>query len=428
MAAQDRVSPQLRQVLSWPEGVAFTVAAVLGSGILILPAVTANLAGPGALFAWAAMALLIIPLAIVLGRLATAAAHAGGIAEYVRRAFGLRMGQLTGLLYIGTVPMGAPLAALIGAHYLGPLLGTSPARITALAAALLFVSVVLNTLGVELSGRVAMGAVLAIAAILLAAVATAVPHVHPNAFTPWLPRGWAPVGEDAALLFWAFVGWEMLAHMAEEFRNPSRDVMRAMIVAVAVIDLLYLAVATVTVGTHMYGPGRTATGLAQLVALGLGPTGSWLVGVLAFLIAYGTVHTYVAGFSRLVFAEARIGNLPRWFSHLHPRYQTPTRVLWLQLVPWAIVLAWTYWGHLSLATLVAWPSAIFIALYVLAMLAALRLLPRRLDRVLALIGLATTLGALAFLGWVALYPIGIVALGAWLAPRPSATRASSPDP
>jgi amino acid efflux transporter len=93
-----------------------------------------------------------------------------------------------------------------------------------------------------------------------------------------------------------------------------------------------------------------------------------------------------------------------------------------------VVLAWTYWGHLSLATLVAWPSAIFIALYVLAMLAALRLLPGRLDRVLALIGLATTLGALAFLGWVALYPIGIVALGAWLVPRPPAATATSPGP
>jgi amino acid efflux transporter len=160
------------------------------------------------------------------------------------------MGQFTGPLYLGTVPM-ARRCPLSSRPYLGRLLGLSPAWLTGMAGGLLLLSVVLNVFSVELSGRVALAAALVIASILLAAVATSVPHVVLDAFSPWLPHGWLPVGEGAALLFGAFVGWDMLAHMAEEFYNPERDVMRAMVVAIIVIDVLYLAVATVTAGTHM---------------------------------------------------------------------------------------------------------------------------------------------------------------------------------
>lgn len=421
---QDFASPEpataaggLHRVLTWREGASFTIAAVLGSGILILPAVTANLAGPASLIAWVLMALLIVPLAIVLGRLSTAFPHAGGIAEFVRQAFGPRWGQLTGILYIGTVPMGGPIAAIIGAAYLGGVVGFSAHATVGAAAVILVASVVLNILGVELSGRTVVLVVLGISAILLLSVITAAPHIELHNFQPWLPHGWVPVGRDLALLFWAFVGWEMLAHMTEEFRDPARDVMRAMLVAIVVVDLLYLAAAFATVGTHMYGPGRTDNALAQLVGLSLGRGGELLVGLLGFLIAYGTIHTYVAGFSRLVYAEARAGNLPAWLHQLHPRYRTPTRVLWLHLVPWGAVMVWVYATGLRLQALIAWPSAIFITLYILAMAAGFRLLATRLERGLALLGLAVSVGALLFLGRIGLYPVAIIVLGLLFLPR-----------
>ncbi len=401
----------LKRVLSWREGAGFTIAAVLGSGILVLPALTANLAGPGSLLAWAIMAILIAPLAWVLGRLAAAYPHAGGIAEFVRQAFGARLGRLTGLLYIATVPMGAPVAALIGAAYLGAAIGLPHAGVMAAAAAMLFLSILLNVLGVEFSGRTIVFVVIGISLILLLGVVTAIPHLRLANFSPWLPHGIWPVGKDVALLFWAFVGWEMLAHMTEEFKNPARDVMRAMFVAMVVVDLLYLSAAVATVGTHTYGPGRTANALADLVGLTLGRSGEILVGILGWLISYGTIHTYVAGFSRLVYAEARIGNLPRWLHQLHPRRRTPTRILWLHAVPWTIVMLWTYLSGVSLATLIAWPSAVFIVLYILAMASGFRLLDPLQERVLAAIGVLVSFGALLFLGWTMLYPGAVLLLG-----------------
>lgn len=422
-----RAEEGLQRVLGWREGAGFTIAAVLGSGILVLPALTANLAGPGSLMAWVIMAVLIVPVAWVLGRLATAYPHAGGIAEFVRQAFGLRLGRITGLLYIATVPMGAPVAALIGAAYLGVAVGLTHTGVMVAAAAMLFLSLLLNVLGVEFSGRTIVLVVIGIAAILLLAVVTATPHLRLVNFSPWLPHGLWPVGEDVALLFWAFVGWEMLAHMTEEFRHPGRDVMRAMFVAMVVVDLLYLTVAVATVGTHTYGPGRTANALADLVGLTLGRGGEILVGILGWLISYGTVHTYVAGFSRLVYAEARIGNLPAWLQKLHPRRRTPARILWLHAVPWGIVMLWTYVTGVSLATLIAWPSAVFIVLYVLAMASGFRLLRLPVERLLAAAGVLLSMGALVFLGWTMLYPGAILLLGALFLRRPQAGAHNGPD-
>lgn len=101
----------LRPSLGWAEGAGFTVAAVLGAGVLVLPAVTATLAGPAAILAWMLMAVAAAPMALTLGALAVRLPDAGGIAAYAREAFGPRVGRVVGLLYLGTVPVGAPAAA-----------------------------------------------------------------------------------------------------------------------------------------------------------------------------------------------------------------------------------------------------------------------------------------------------------------------------
>lgn len=78
----------LKKSLTWLPGAALTIGAVLGSGILVLPAAAAVIAGPASLVAWALMALLTVPVAFTLGRLAVLRPDAGGIAAYARLAFG----------------------------------------------------------------------------------------------------------------------------------------------------------------------------------------------------------------------------------------------------------------------------------------------------------------------------------------------------
>ncbi len=403
----------LKRALTWREGAGFTVAAVLGSGVLVLPSLTATMAGPASLWAWILIALAIIPIGLTLGQLAVRYPDAGGIAAYVREAFGTFSGRVIGYLYLATVPVAAPAAAIIGMDYVRTFLHWSWAPTIGGATLILAAAILANYLGVELSGMTVTVVVVVIAVVMLAAVILAMPHMNTQVFSPWLPHGWIPVGQSLALLFWAFVGWEMLGHMVEEFVNPTTDVPRALAMAIMVIDVLYIAVSVVTIGTRTYGAGKTGDGLAQLVGLGLGRAGMAVIVVLAILVTYGTIHTYVAGFSRLVYAQSRAGDLPLTFAELHRRFRTPSRVLIALIVPFAIVLV-VEWVHpLDLSQLILWPSAIFIVLYIAAMGAGWRLLSKPGHRAAAVLGLVFSIVALSFVGWALLLPLGIIVV-AWM--------------
>jgi len=409
--------PGLRPVLRWPEGTALTIASVLGSGVLYLPALTAEEAGPGGLLAWLGMGLLIVPLALTLARLAARWPDAGGIAAFARAAFGPAGGAAAGWLFLGTVPLGAPIAALIGAGYVGAAFGLGhPAQI-AVAAGLLALSVALNALGVQISGRAAGLVVGLVACLLLAAIVVGAGHLRAAAFRPMLPHGLEPVGLDMALLFWAFVGWEAVANYAEEFADPARDLRRSMLLSIVVVDVLYLLLAVVTVGTGSYGPGRGQDALAVMLGAAGGRASTLATCLIALLVTYGTIHAYVGSFVRLVYAQARAGDFPRYFAQLNPRLRTPLRAVGMLGAVFAAVLGLLAAFPVGLPSLLGWSSGVFIALYVLAMACGLRLLEGRAERLLALVALVVCLGTLPFLGWGAVYPLGLAALGAGFGAR-----------
>jgi len=403
---------KLRRTISWPQGAALTIGAVLGSGVLILPVETAVLAGPASLVGWLLMGLFAVPLAMTMGSLGAAYPDAGGIASYARKAFGPEAGTITGWLFMGTVPVGAPIAALIGGNYIGQVFSLNYWQVSLIAALMLGFALFFNYRGINLTGKVQMGIVAAIAAILTAAVLAAFPAVEKGLFTPFAPHGWFPVGVSMTILFWAFVGWEMIVHLAEEFKNPARDIPLSLSVSLGLIIALYLSVAFVTVGTGAYLEPSNVAALASMVAKGWGPRAGAITAVLGFLVCYGTIHTYVAGFSRLVYAQSRQGDFPVFFSRLHPRFQTPHRVLAALAPVFFIVLALNYHFKFNLNTLMQWPCAIFIALYIIGMASALRILPQKGGRrYWALISLIMCLGVYSFTGWAGVYPFILGALG-----------------
>lgn len=417
---------QLQRVLGWPEGAALTIAAVLGSGVLYLPALSANLAGPGALIAWIGMGLLCIPFATTMMQLSLRHPDAGGIATFAADAFGPAGRTVAGWLYLGTMPIAAPVAALIGVRYIWAVLPLTPLETALGALALFSLAIVLNWLGVALSGRAAGMIVAIIAALLVVSVAANAWRVHLAAFEPFLPHGLAPVGLAAALLYWAFVGWEAIAHYAEEFRDPERDLRRSLAVSIVVIVVLYLAVVVVTIGARAYGNAQTGDSLAVLMGAAFGPAGRVVMAVLALLICYGTIHTYVGSFARLIYAQARSGQFPAYFGQVNPKTGTPTRALAWLLVMYVVVLAADVVAGLPLEGLLAWASGMFIALYVISMAAGLRLLVGVARRLQAAIGLVVSVLMLAFLGVAALLPFAVAAVALlWHGRRAAAQRTAS---
>ena len=227
---------QLKKSITWLQGASLTTGAVLGAGILVLPSLAASIAGPASLLSWLFMGLLSLPMVAVISMMSSRYPDSGGIATYVRQGLGENTSRIVGLWILGAMPFGMPVTALIGAHYLGDVLGWSSAAIYGVAAVMLLLAVALNYRGIDLSGRVQVLVVSSILGILLLAITASLPQVQPAAFSPFLPHGWLPVGQTMSLLFFAFIGWEMIGHLAEEFRRPRKDIPLSLGLAALVIN------------------------------------------------------------------------------------------------------------------------------------------------------------------------------------------------
>ena len=396
------------------------VGAVLGSGVLILPAITAQQSGPASILAWIGMSLLAFPLSLTIGRLGARFPHAGGIAEYARLAFGPTLGRITGWLFAGTIPIGVPIIALVGAGYAVGSLSLPGWTIPFMAAFMLAASLFLNVRGIEMAGWGQLVLIGLVTVMIMAAILIAMPHIQHGAVHPLAPHGWRVLGTSAIMIFWCFVGWEMVAHLAEEFGHPERDLRRTFALAPAIVGVLYVALSWVTVGTHSYGKVNSKTSMSHLIGTGLGHTGSVITGILALVITLVSIHGNVTGFSRMVYAQARSGDFPAFLARLHASYQTPSVVLYLLGMDFAIVVGLYSVFHVNLGELVKWPSTVFLALYLIAMASAIRLLrTERRTRWVPWIPFTVCVALYPFAGWAAIYPLVLASLGWFMTRRTS---------
>ena len=255
-----------------------------------------------------------------------------------------------------------------------------------------------NAAGLRATARLQLGLAGLLAALLLVAALTALPHSHAAAWTPFAPHGWTAVGSAASVLMLSFIGWEAVSHLAGELRDPARQLPRAIAVALAVVVVLYLLLAVATVG--VLGTARPSdVPLADLMAAGLGAPGRTVTAGLALLLTMGTMNTYVAASTRLAGALAGEGAAPQWLAR-------PDRALALFALSAAALLSVLAVGALGLDGLMRACSAAFVAVYVLATAAGVRLLAGR-ARAAAGVACAAVLVVFSFSGLYVLVPVAV---------------------
>lgn len=363
---------QPRHGLSVPQGAALTLGAMLGTGVISLPALAADAAGPASLVAWAALVLLSVPLATTFAALGARHPDGGGVATYARLAFGERAATMVGWAFYATIPVGAPAAAGFAGAYVADATGGGTGAALATTVAIIAVCAVMNWFDLRVSGTAQLVIAGSVALLLAVAVVVALPHADPAHLTPFVPHGWGAVGSAAALLVWAFAGWEILGSLSAEYRRPSRDIPRATAIAVAAVGTLYLGVAFATVA--VLGPTPGPAPLSDLLVLGFGEHARPVTAVVAVLLTTGAINVYFAGGSRMGAALARDGALPRVLAA--PPGRTPRRSLVLITVVALGTTALLAALHRSTDAILLMATATFSLLYVVGAAAALRLLPR----------------------------------------------------
>lgn len=403
---QDSLKP--KGVLRLPQVVALYTGAVLGSGILILPGLAAEIAGPASLVAWGLMAVLVVPMALTMGLLSARYPDAGGVSSFVTKAFNPQIGSLIGWFFLLSVVVGAPVLALTGAGYICAAAGLGDPFQLLIATAILSAGILLNYFGMKITGQVQVAVVLTTIIVIIVTIIGSFTAIGPSDFTPFMPSGWESVGHAAAVLFWCFIGWEAISHISGEFENPERDAIRGTLIAAAIISILYFLTAFVVIGTHRYGPALTDVSLVSIIKTSFGPAGALVAGIAALFICMAPAIAYIGAASRLACSLATGGFAPHLLARRSEKYHTPLGGLLFLSGCFVFLLVVFSTRLVSLSTLIQVPSGTFILTYIGGCAAGIVLLKdSRYGITISIISLLITSVIFLFIGWAVIYPMVI---------------------
>jgi APA family basic amino acid/polyamine antiporter len=159
--------------------------------------------------------------------------------------------------------------------------------------------------------------------ILLFFIAVGSMWVRPENWTPFAPNGWQGITTGAAIIFFAYIGFDAVSTAAEEAKAPQRDLPRAMMLSLLVTSIIYVVVTLVMTGLIPWDQHGTADPLAAaFTERGY----DWAAGIIALgaVISMASVLlVFQLGQPRIFFSMARDGLLPAWAARIHPRYRTP---------------------------------------------------------------------------------------------------------
>ncbi|MGP4023123.1 APC family permease [Actinomadura sp. 3N407] len=356
------------------QGTALFIGAVLGPGVLALPHLASASAGPSSIVAWAALLVLSVPVALTFAALGARYPDAGGVATFASRAFGPRPAMIAGFCFYAVVPVGVLAGAMIGADYLASAAGLGRPGTAAVTCALLLAAFAANHGGLRLSGRIQLVLVALLAALLVAAIVAAGPHLDTANFTPFAPHGTLGIVHAAGVLFFAFAGWEAASHLSGDFADPRRLLPRATVLTLAVVGVLYLGLAITVTGVLGDRAASSPVPLALLLETGLGADAARPVTAgAALVLSFVAMNTYIAGGARLGAALARDGALPAALA----RGRIPRRSLALLAIATGALTAVVLSAGLGLDPLMRVTAACLATVTLIGTASATRLLTGR---------------------------------------------------
>ena len=339
---------RLVPTLSWPHLIALGIGAIVGTGIYTLIGVGANLAGPAVLVSFAVAGIVCACAALAYAEMATMMPAAGSAYTYSYVVLGETLAWIVGWslileysLVVSTVAVGwsgytvgflkdmgmnLPLWATAGPHAGGV--------VNLPAVGIVFVVAGLLMAGTRESAM--LNAVLVIVKVIALAifVAIALPHFDASNMQPFMPYGFAKsmdaegvergVMAAAAIIFFAFYGFDAISTAAEETRNPGRDLSIGIIGSMVGCTLIYVVVALAAVGAISYTVFGNSPEPLALIMRELGQGNAATIVAAAAVIALPTVLlAFLYGQSRIFFVMSRDGLLPRGLSKVNQRTGTP---------------------------------------------------------------------------------------------------------
>ncbi len=353
------IKEKLKKELTLLDVFCVATGAMISSGLFILPGLAYAMAGPAVLLSYIIAGLLCIPALLSNAELITAMPKAGGDYFYIMRGFGPLLGTLAGFSTWFSLSMKGAFALLGMGAYL-TILTDLPLNIIALICCLLFIF--LNLAGVKEAGKVQVLLVLGLLGILFCYIFGGIKAVDSFNFKPFFSKGLGPVFAAASFVFISYGGLTKVAALAEEVKNPGKNLPLGMILSIAVTSLIYTVVIFITIG--VLSPGELEATLIPISA-GAGVFGGEVFKVIisigAFLAFISTANSAIMTASRYPLGMSRDKLLPPIFQKIGTRVKTPYIAILFTGLFMVVVITF-----LKLEFLVKLASSILILLFMFA--------------------------------------------------------------
>jgi APA family basic amino acid/polyamine antiporter len=173
-------------------------------------------------------------------------------------------------------------------------------------------------------------------------VAVGATHLHPQNYRPFAPNGWTGIHQGAAIVFFAYIGFDAISTAAEETKNPQRNLPLGILGGLAICTLIYVIIGAVLTGMVPYKElGATADPLAHALEVAGFTTVGWFVALGATVSMAAVLLVFQYGQPRIFFAMGRDGLLPQWAAKVHPVTKIPATTT---IITGVFVAAWSLIG------------------------------------------------------------------------------------
>jgi len=341
---------ELKRTLSWPHLVALGVGAIVGAGIYALIGQGAGMAGPGVIISFAVAGAVCACAALCYAELATMMPASGSAYTYTYSSLGELAGWIVGWALILEYSVVVSAVAVGWSGYASGLLtgwgidvpqmiqfgevAGHALHFNPLAVFIIFIVAGLLILGTRESAWINNILVVAKIAALILFLAIALPAFDISRFTPFAPFGWGSTPTEtgtnigvmagAAVMFFAFYGFDAVSTAAEETKNPGRDLAIGIIGSMVICTLLYMAVGAAAIGAMDFREFAASGEPIAHIVRSLGqPEAAAIIGGVASIAIPTVILAFLYGQTRIFYVMSRDGLLPRSWGRVHSKLGTP---------------------------------------------------------------------------------------------------------
>ena len=315
------MKPTLQKQLSLLDIFCVATGAMISSGLFILPGLAFSKTGPSVILSYIIAGILCIPTLLSKAELITAMPKAGGDYFYIMRGFGPLLGTIAGFSSWFSLSLKSAFALVGMGAYLS-LITDIPLNIISVLCCAAFI--ILNLLGIKEAGKFQVFLVTGLLGILSLYIIWGMKAVNPVHFSPFFYKGIGPVFGTASFVFISYGGLTKIAALAEETKDPAKNLPLAMILSIAATAILYTLVIFVTIGVLESENLRTTL---IPISDGAGAFGGnifkMVISIAAFLAFVSTANAGLMAASRYPLGMSRDRLLPAYFQKITANTNIP---------------------------------------------------------------------------------------------------------